>query len=97
MTLVVDRISGQEKKHWELPLSGWTQVDTGSGDRRRFRVRRLDAFARWLLSFAGDARPVAPQSLADLYAEQVARTRAELATLIDTSIYREAQALRAAR
>lgn len=27
---------------------------------RSFRVRRRDTFLRWLLSFAGDARPVAP-------------------------------------
>lgn len=39
---------------------------------RRFRVRRLDAFVRWLLSFAGDARPIAPPDLVDAY-EQAAR------------------------
>ena len=32
----------------------------GHPDRRRFRVRRRDAFARWLLSFAGDLVPVSP-------------------------------------
>ena len=32
----------------------------GKPHLRRFRVRRLDAFARWLLSFAGDLEPVSP-------------------------------------
>lgn len=32
----------------------------GTGTLRRFRVRRRDTFLRWLLSFAGEARPVAP-------------------------------------
>ncbi len=31
--------------------------------RRTFEVRRLDAFVRWLLSFAGEVRPVAPAEL----------------------------------
>lgn len=35
----------------------------GDPSRRSFRVRRLDAFARWLLSFAGEARPVGPEAL----------------------------------
>lgn len=39
----------------------------GHPDRRRFRVRRTDAFARWLLSFAGDLVPVAPRDLVDEY------------------------------
>jgi predicted DNA-binding transcriptional regulator YafY len=32
----------------------------GSDMRREFAVRRPDAFARWLLSFGGDARPIEP-------------------------------------
>ena len=32
----------------------------GHPDRRRFRIRRTDAFARWLLSFGGDLVPVSP-------------------------------------
>lgn len=43
----------------------------GSATRRAFEVRRVDAFARWLLSFGGDARPVAPASLCAEY-ERVA-------------------------
>jgi proteasome accessory factor B len=39
----------------------------GHPDRRRFRVRRTDAFARWLLSFAGDLEPVAPEALVGEY------------------------------
>ncbi|MFL5519203.1 MAG: helix-turn-helix transcriptional regulator, partial [Gemmatimonadales bacterium] len=32
----------------------------GHPDRRHFRVRRSDAFARWMLSFGGDLVPLAP-------------------------------------
>jgi proteasome accessory factor B len=32
---------------------------------RYFRVRRVDAFARWLLSFAGDLEPVSPAHVVD--------------------------------
>ena len=35
---------------------------TGHPSRRRFLVRRQDVFARWLLSLAGDVRPVAPEA-----------------------------------
>jgi len=37
----------------------------GNGSRRQFAVRRLDAFARWVLSFGGDARPIDPPELRD--------------------------------
>lgn len=47
----------------------------GHPERRAFSVRRADAFARWLLSFAGDAVPVAPAAIVDEYRRQVARTR----------------------
>lgn len=50
--------------------------DDASPALRRFDVRRADSFARWLLAFAGDAHPVAPQSLVDEYAALVERTRA---------------------
>jgi proteasome accessory factor B len=39
----------------------------GLPDRRRFRIRRSDAFARWLLSFGGDLVPVAPREIVDEY------------------------------
>ena len=35
----------------------------GNASRRQFDVRRLDAFARWVLSFGGDARPIHPPEL----------------------------------
>ena len=47
----------------------------GSPRLRRFRVRRIDAFVRWLLSFAGDLVPVAPQEVVDEYRELVRQTR----------------------
>ena len=43
--------------------------------RRRFLVRRIDSFARWLLSFGGDARPVSPRAVVAEYEEQLRRTR----------------------
>ncbi|MDQ3224865.1 MAG: WYL domain-containing protein, partial [Gemmatimonadota bacterium] len=45
-------------------------------DSRRFRVRRTDAFARWLLSFAGDLVPVSPRELVDEYNVLVRNTLA---------------------
>jgi proteasome accessory factor B len=51
------------------------QVD-GRPENRRFRVRRIDAFARWLLSFAGDIVPVSPQELVDEYNGLVRETMA---------------------
>ena len=39
----------------------------GHPDRRHFRVRRTDAFARWLLSFGGDLVPIAPGDLVTDY------------------------------
>ena len=46
-------------------------------DRRKFQVRRVDAFARWLLSLAGDATPVAPKELIAEYRD-IARATAEI-------------------
>jgi proteasome accessory factor B len=43
---------------------------------RRFRVRRLDAFARWLLSFAGDMEPVSPGDVIEEYRGLVRETLA---------------------
>ncbi len=43
---------------------------------RRFRVRRTDAFARWLLSFAGDVVPVSPRALVEEYQGLVRETLA---------------------
>lgn len=46
---------------------------------RRFQVRRHDPFVRWLLTFAGDARPVEPPALVAAWRDEIARTRARYA------------------
>lgn len=51
----------------------------GHPDRRRFRVRRQDAFARWLLGFAGDVTPLAPPELVAEYEVLIERTLARYA------------------
>ena len=48
----------------------------GHPDRRQFRVRRSDAFARWLLSFGGDLVPLGPGDLVDEYRGLVRETLA---------------------
>jgi proteasome accessory factor B len=50
------------------------------GENRTFTVRRLDVFARWLLSFAGELVPLEPAALVDEYRRQVAATKAVYAT-----------------
>lgn len=44
--------------------------------RRRYRVRRLDAFARWLMAFAGDVAPVEPPELVAEWTRMVHATLA---------------------
>ena len=46
----------------------------GSEHRRQFDVRRPDAFARWLLSFGGDARPIEPAEVCAAYANAASAT-----------------------
>ncbi len=53
----------------------------GHQDRRRFQVRRLDAFARWLLSFAGELEPISPRELVDEYVGLVRETLAHHSTV----------------
>jgi len=48
----------------------------GQPDLRRFEVRRLDVFARWLLSFGGAVRPLEPPELVAAYDDLVRRTLA---------------------
>lgn len=48
----------------------------GDDSVRRFRVRRPDTFALWLLGFAGDARVVSPPSMAARLLELAQVTRA---------------------
>jgi proteasome accessory factor B len=52
----------------------------GQPHLRRFRVRRLDAFARWLLSFAGDLEPVSPADVVEEYRGLARRTLAHHAS-----------------
>ena len=52
----------------------------GFPENRRFRVRRSDAFARWLLSFGGDIVPVSPRDLVDEYRGLVRETLAHHST-----------------
>jgi len=44
--------------------------------RRVFHVRRADAFARWLLSFAGEATPVAPTAIVERFQAEARSTAA---------------------
>jgi proteasome accessory factor B len=48
----------------------------GDPRARRFHVRRLDGFARWILSFAGEAEPVSPDELVAAYDALAATTLA---------------------
>ncbi|HEY7860589.1 MAG TPA: WYL domain-containing protein, partial [Gemmatimonadaceae bacterium] len=50
--------------------------DPASPALRHFHVRRTDSFARWLLTFAGEARPVTPEALVREYDTIVGDTRA---------------------
>ena len=46
----------------------------GAPRQRRFHVRRVDVFVRWLLSFAGDARPLSPPALVEAFRDVVEQT-----------------------
>ncbi|HEU4588428.1 MAG TPA: WYL domain-containing protein [Gemmatimonadales bacterium] len=48
----------------------------GEPTQRRFVVRRVDTFTRWLLGFAGEAEPLAPPELVDAYHALAARALA---------------------
>jgi proteasome accessory factor B len=48
----------------------------GAPDRRKFRIRRMDSFARWLLSFGGEAIPVAPEPLVAEFRKLLRATQA---------------------
>jgi proteasome accessory factor B len=54
-------------------------------DMRRYPVRRLDAFARWLLSHGGDAVPEAPPQLVQAYGVLLQRTKAIYAEGVEPS------------
>jgi proteasome accessory factor B len=46
----------------------------GEPGLRRFRIRREDAFARWLLSFGGDAVPIVPPAVVKEFGRQIEST-----------------------
>jgi predicted DNA-binding transcriptional regulator YafY len=48
----------------------------GFAERRVFRPRRLDVFARWLLSLQGDVVPLSPPELVEAYRLQIRDTLA---------------------
>jgi proteasome accessory factor B len=52
------------------------RADPSSPSLRHFHVRRTDSFARWLLTFVGEAKPIAPAPLLVAYANMVEQTRA---------------------
>ena len=52
------------------------QPDTESPEYRQFTVRRPDAFVRWLLSLAGSATPIAPESVVAAWRTMAAQTAA---------------------
>ena len=52
------------------------RADESSSSLRHFHVRRTDSFARWLLTFVGEAKPVAPDALLTEYARVLQQTRA---------------------
>lgn len=52
------------------------RADPSSPSFRHFHVRRTDSFARWLLTFAGEAKPISPSALLTEYAKLVQQTRA---------------------
>ena len=45
-------------------------------NRRRFRVRRVDSFVRWIMSFAGEVVPISPPSLVEQYRAVIGATAA---------------------
>ena len=63
-----------------VAASALGKPDAGGPSFRRFDVRRMDSFARWLLSFAGDATPVSPDALVHEYTRLVRETRERYAT-----------------
>lgn len=44
--------------------------------RRRFQVRRVDSFVRWLMSFAGEVVPISPEHLVAQYRTVISSTLA---------------------
>ncbi len=59
-------------------LAAMEMGDAVSGDpaARRFRVRRLDAFARWILGAGGAVVPLSPPELVTAFRDQVRAAQA---------------------
>jgi predicted DNA-binding transcriptional regulator YafY len=57
------------------PLEGALTALAATHTVRTFRVRRRDPFLRWLLSFAGDAQPVAPDDIVNDWRALLTATR----------------------
>ena len=62
-----------------VAASALGKPDAAGSSYRRFNVRRMDSFARWLLSFAGEATPVSPDALVHEYTRLVHETQARYA------------------
>lgn len=52
------------------------EPDGRRANRRKFKVRRIDTFARWLLSFGGDAQPISPSSVRSAWKTMASDTAA---------------------
>lgn len=50
-----------------MPALALGRAVEGHGSRRAFRVRSLERFVRWTMSFAGAARPVSPPRFVEAY------------------------------
>jgi proteasome accessory factor B len=59
-----------------LRLGESVPAPDANGTRSRFHVRRRDTFLRWLLTFAGDAVPVAPDAVVEAWRTLVRDTLA---------------------
>lgn len=66
------------------PLDASLQALTGTHTLRSFRVRRRDTLLRWLLSFAGDARPVAPPDALEEWRALLSAARQAQLTMAST-------------
>jgi predicted DNA-binding transcriptional regulator YafY len=65
--------------HPAIEAKGLGAPVDGRPGERTFRVRRLDAFVRWLLSLAGDAVPLSPPDAVAAYRAELERLAAHLA------------------
>ena len=67
---------GDDPEATELATYAVSATASTTATLRRFRVRRRDTFLRWLLSFAGEARPVAPAEAVAEWRELLESARA---------------------